>query len=126
MKFAKNSLCCCAIQDGNEGTADKGQVLVETEPIAYELNAVKLNNQRKTLTKREERILGQATIKNEGSTPAKMAEAFAYSYLYTIYWGQGHAMIKGLNTTVTLLNKTRLSDVKWGIPIKENRTNVHT
>ncbi|XP_001603588.2 protein unzipped [Nasonia vitripennis] len=113
-------------EDGTEGTADNGQVLVETEPIMYELNAVKLNQQRKVLAKREERILGQATIKNEASSPGMMAEAFSYSYLYTLYWGQGHAMIKGLNTTVSLLNKTRLNDVDWGIPIKENRTNVHT
>lgn len=114
------------LQDGTEGQAFSGQVLVETEPTSYELTAVKLNNQRKLVAKKEERVLGQATISNTGSSPAMMAEAFAYSYPYSLYWGQGHAMLKNLNTTITLLNKTRVPDINWGITLKENRTEVHT
>ncbi|XP_011502533.1 PREDICTED: protein unzipped [Ceratosolen solmsi marchali] len=113
-------------EDGNEGSAEFGQLLVETEPISYELNTVVLNNMKQQIVKKKLQILGEATIKNEGSTPVVMAEAFVNIYLYTLYWGQGHAMLKGLNTSVILQNKTRLSDTKWGIDIKENRTNVYT
>ena len=99
---------------------------METEPISYELNAVRVNDMRRRVMKRQSRVLGEAVIKNEGSQPATMAEAFGYTYIYKVYWGQGHAMLKGLATTVTLQNKTRLPDLNWGLPIEENRTSVYT
>lgn len=71
-------------------------------------------------------ILGEATITNSRDEPAKLAEAFGYSYKYFSYWGQGHAMIKALNTSVTLVNGTKLMDVAWGMEDKYNRTDIYT
>ncbi|KAJ8679450.1 hypothetical protein QAD02_015237 [Eretmocerus hayati] len=113
-------------EDGQEGTADSGQLLVETEPISYDLTNVKLNQLKRHVSKRNPRVLAQATLKNTGSRAANLAEALDYKYQYSRYWGQGHAMLKGLNTTITMHNKTRLQDLKWGLEFKENRTGVQT
>ncbi|XP_058799185.1 protein unzipped isoform X2 [Phymastichus coffea] len=113
-------------ENGEESSSEKGQLLVETEPISYELGSVKLNNARSKATKRVPRTLGVATISNAGSAPGTMAEAFSYEYVYRLSWGQGHAMLRGLETKITLVNKTKLPDILWGIEFKENRTAVHT
>jgi hypothetical protein len=114
------------LQDNNEGSTEIGQLLVETEPISYELTNVVLNYMKQRVVKKNFQILGKITIRNESPVPVKMAEAFVYAHLHTVYWGQGHAMLKGLNTSVTLQNKTQLPNIEWGIDIKKNRTNVHT
>lgn len=99
---------------------------METEPISYNLNGVKFIHTKRRVTKREPRVLAQTTIVNPGSRPAIMAEAVTYTYVETIYWGQGHAMLKGLNTSIVSHNKTKLLDMNWGLEIKQNRTNVYT
>ncbi|XP_012287161.1 protein unzipped isoform X2 [Orussus abietinus] len=109
-----------------EESAESGEVLVETEPTHYELTSVKLNFAKKRIFKRIPLVLGEAVLSNPNDKPVKVAEAFGYAYNYTLYWGQGHAILKGLNTSVTLINKTRLPDIVWGIEEKENRTSVHT
>lgn len=112
-------------QDGTEGSSFKGEILVETEPIRYELKAVKLNHARRRVEKRFPRVLGKATIRNTGESSGIMAEAFAYSYNYSVYWGQGHAVLKGLNTSISLTNHTRLPNIVWGIEERRNVTDVH-
>lgn len=105
----------------------EGEILVETEPIYYELKSIKSNLVRKRVNKLEPKILGEATISNSRNEPAKLAEAFGYSYKYFSYWGQGHGMIKALNTSITLDNGTRLYDIAWGIDGEpQERTGVYT
>lgn len=113
-------------KDGTEGSTESGQILVETEPFSYALNSVKLNFIKKREKKRERRMLGTATLTNTGSEAGKVDEAFTYSYNYTQYWGQGHAILKGLNTSITLLNKTKLPDIVWGIPESKVQVDVKT
>lgn len=113
-------------QDGNEGTAKSGDVLVETEPIYYDLTRVKLNWPKKRVVKQTPHILGEASIANNGQEAANMAKAFGYTYKYLVYWGQGHAMLKGLNTSVTLTNGTVLPKIMWGLVETSNRTDVYT
>ncbi|XP_015118448.1 protein unzipped [Diachasma alloeum] len=107
--------------DGLEGSTDSGELLVETEPIYYELTSVKLNHWRTRIIKSEPRIIGQATISNSRNERAKLAEAFGYNYKYSSYWGQGHAMIKALNTSITLFNRTKLPNIKWGMQERSER-----
>ncbi|CAL7946840.1 unnamed protein product [Xylocopa violacea] len=111
--------------DGTEGTAKEGDVLVETEPIYYDLTRVKLNWPKKHVIKRTPVVLGDATIANNGPEAANMAEAFGYSYKYSMYWGQGHAILKGLNTSITLTNGTALPQIMWGTKESLNRTDVY-
>lgn len=112
--------------DGTEGTAKSGDVLVETEPIYYDLTRVKLNWPKKHVVKRTARVLDEATIINNGAKPGNMAQAFGYNYKYSDYWGQGRAMLKGLNMSITLANGTALPMIVWGTWKEENRTDVYT
>ncbi|KAG7196654.1 hypothetical protein KM043_015992 [Ampulex compressa] len=112
--------------DGTQGSAKSGEVLVETEPVNYELTRVKLNWPKRSVIKRVPQVLGKVTISNKGPEPAKMAEAFGYEYKYSVYWGQVHAIIKGLNTSITLANGSSLPRTVWGMKETENRTGVYT
>lgn len=103
-----------------------GDILVETEPIYYELTSVKLNHWRNRTIKSEPKIIGQATISNSRNERAKLAEAFGYDYKYSSYWGQGHAMIKALNTSITLFNRTKLPTIKWGMEEKYDRMDSYS
>lgn len=112
--------------DGTEGSAKSGDVLVETEPIYYNLTRVKLHWDKKTVLKRIPRILGEVTIANNGPKGEIMAEAFGYTYDYSVYWGQGHAILKGLNTSITLTNGTAMPKIIWGTLERSNRSDVYT
>ncbi|XP_063972449.1 protein unzipped [Diachasmimorpha longicaudata] len=112
--------------DGLEDSTDFGELLVETEPIYYELTSVKLNHWRTRIIKSEPKIIGQATISNSRNQRAKLAEAFGYEYNYSSYWGQGHAMIKALNTSITLFNRTKLPTINWGMTEKSLRQDSYS
>ncbi|XP_076626660.1 beta-pore-forming protein unzipped [Colletes latitarsis] len=112
--------------DGTEVTAKSGDVLVETEPIYYDLTRVKLTWSKKRVIKATPLQLGNATISNTGPEAANMAQAFGYTYKYSVYWGQGHAILKGLNTSITLTNGTVLPKIVWGIMETTERSDVHT
>lgn len=99
---------------------------METEPNYYNLTRVKLNWPKKRVIKRTPRVLGEATIANNRPEAANMAQAFGYTYKYSVYWGQGHAILKGLNTSITLTNGTALPQIMWGTMEIANRTDVYT
>nr|KAF7429956.1 hypothetical protein H0235_006354 [Vespula pensylvanica] len=110
--------------NGIENTAKFCEVLVEAEPIYYELSGVRLNWSKKRVIKRTPRLIWAGTLKNDAEKGSKLAEAVAYSYNYSMYWGQGHAILKGLNTSILLYNGTNLPHIIWGIEERENRTEV--
>ncbi|XP_011311766.1 protein unzipped [Fopius arisanus] len=112
--------------DGQQGSTNAGELLVETEPIYYELTSVKLNHWRTRIIKSESKIIGQATISNSGTEGAKLVEKSAYGYKYSSYWGQGHAMIKALNTSITLFNRTKLPTIKWGMEERSERMDSYS
>ncbi|XP_014479333.1 PREDICTED: protein unzipped [Dinoponera quadriceps] len=114
-----------ANENGEEKSAKTGELLVETEPIRYELSAVRLNWPKKRIIKREKRVLAEATIVNTRTEAANMAEASVYSYKYSVNWGRRHAILNGLNTSITLVNGTSLRNITWGTHIEENRTDAY-
>lgn len=114
------------VGQGKVQEISKGEILVETEPVRYDLTHMKMNMNKKRVNKFEPQILGEASIQNPGPDTATMAEAFPYSYNYSIYWGQVRGMSKGLNTTITLQNDTQCGSVKWGTAEHGNKTIVHT
>jgi len=116
---------CSLSQNGKEESAKFGELLVETEPIRYELSAVKLNWYKKRDIKRVPRVLNEATIINREAEPVKLAEACVYKYMYTVYWGRRHAILNGLSTTIRLINGTSLPNITWGMRHEENRTEVY-
>ncbi|XP_012176387.1 protein unzipped isoform X1 [Bombus terrestris] len=112
--------------DGTEETAKDGDVLVETEPTSYDLENVKLNWPKMRVVNRTSLELDNATIINDGTENATIAKAFGYKYKYSIYWGQGHAILKGLNTLIKLTNGTALSNIMWGTKETSNNTDIYT
>lgn len=115
-----------ANENGKEESAKFGDLLVETEPIRYELSAVKLNwPKKRDIKPRISRILSNVTITNHGTEPAKLAEATTYTYKYAIYWGRRHAILNGLSTTITLANGTSLPNITWGTRDEEIRTEAY-
>jgi len=113
------------LQKGEEESAKSGELLVEAEPIRYELGSVKLNWSKRRDIKRVPRILSEATIVNRGAEPANLAEACVYNYKYSVYWGRRHAILNGLSTTITLINGTSLPNITWGTRDDENRTEAY-
>lgn len=115
-----------ANEDGKEENAKSGDLLVETEPIRYELSAVKLNwSKKRDIKPRVSRILSNVTITNHGTEPSHLAEACTYTYKYAMYWGRRHAILNGLSTTITLINGTSLPNITWGTRDEENRTEAY-
>lgn len=112
-------------QYGKEETTQSGELLVEIEPIRYELTGVKLNWPKKRNMKRTPRVLAKAAITNARAEAANMAEACTYSYNYSVSWGRRHAMLTGHNTSITLVNGTSLPSINWNMPSKENRTDAY-
>lgn len=97
---------------------------METEPVSYELTGLKFNHWRKKVN-RQPVILGETLLKNDASSEAvKVDTVIAYEAEYSVYWGQGKALLKGLPTQVRLPNSTIREDIKWGIPEIEDRKDV--
>lgn len=100
-------------------------MLVETEPVRYELTNVILD-QRRRRPLRKPQVLASNVLSNAGATfPVHVDSALAYDSEYSLYWGQGKAILKGLPTSVRFANGTLIGDFKWGIPETEQRKNVY-
>ena len=102
----------------------KGQVLVETEPISYELQNIKYNLLRQRVV-RKQKILATTILRNPGATETKVDSALAYDSEYSSYWGQGKAILKGLTTVIRNMNGSILTEIKWGLEEKEERNDVY-
>jgi hypothetical protein len=102
-----------------------GEVLMETEPVRYELMGLQFEEWRKKVS-RKPRVLATKVLSNIAFiSPVHVDSALAYDSEYSLYWGQGKAILKGLPTSVRFANGTLIGDFKWGIPEMEQRKNVY-
>ena len=102
-----------------------GELLVETEPERYELTVTSFNTKRQKVS-RQHRVLGQTQLRNgNGAFPVNVDSAVAYDAQYSLYYGQGRAILKGLPTTVRLPDTKTTEHIKWGIAESEGRKEVH-
>lgn len=116
---------CLIVQSGNVQEFSDGEVLVETEPVRYELTGLKFDLWRKRQS-RKPRVLATSVLSNAGSTfPVNVDSVLAYDSKYSVYWGQGKAILKGLPTTVKFANGTLIDEVEWGIPQTQERQEVY-
>lgn len=100
-------------------------MLVETEPVRYELMGLQLDEWRKRVS-RKSRVLATNVLSNAAATiPVHVDSALAYDSEYSLYWGQGKAILKGLPTSVRFANDTLIGDFKWGIQEMEQRKDVY-
>lgn len=102
-----------------------GQVLVEMEPVMYELTITKLNTlRRKIISRNHSIILGETTLRNDDDAEMKADSVITYSWKYISNWGPGRAMLKGLTTTIIPLNSSSVENITWGLPYEEERNGV--
>jgi hypothetical protein len=111
-------------QNGDDQHFSDGEVLVETEPVRYELMGLQFDEGRKRML-RKPQVLASNVLSNAAATfPVHVDSALAYDSEYSLYWGQGKAILKGLPTSVRFANGTLIGDFKWGIPEVEQRQDV--
>jgi len=109
-------------QDDSTLDVDKGEILVEIEPIAYELELQADDDVRKVENVQVVE-LGSATLRNQEDTPGLVATELAYVANSSMYWGKprSKAMITALPTKVRYQNGTAGKNFKWGIVTKESK-----
>jgi hypothetical protein len=113
------------VQSGDVQEFSDGEVLVETEPVRYELTGLSFELWRRRQV-RKPRVLATSVLQNAGATfPVNVDSALAYDSEYSVYWGQGKAILKGLPTTVRFTNGTLIGDVRWGMSETEKREDVY-
>ncbi|XP_023317420.1 protein unzipped [Trichogramma pretiosum] len=95
------------------------------EPLSYNLQNVRLNFIKMKVIKKWSFQVGQITLQNENRETLKFSESMNYSYEHHSYWGQGNGMLKGLNTSITLRNKTRLPNINWGIKMQILQNDIY-
>lgn len=102
---------------GTEVEFEDGEILVETEPIRYELSSIKFDKFRERIS-REPRVLGQSVLKNEDQSTEEevstVETVISYNYTYSLNWGNGHGMLIGMNFSVNLENGSVVSG-RWGL-----------
>lgn len=110
----------------NEVTSDvsPGQVLVEKEPVMYELTVRKLITNRMKVNWRNTTVLGETTLRNDDLNEMKADSVITYSWKYISSWGFGRAMLKGLTTTIFLSNSSSVENITWGLPFEEERSGI--
>lgn len=109
---------------GQEEEVEDGEILVETEPIRYEL-AIQSFTLRRKKSQQTTKALGETTLKNSGSSPMKVDAVIGYEEQYSLYWGQGKALLRGLPTTIRLPDGTIFENIQWGVPENEERKNLY-
>ncbi|CAH1395809.1 unnamed protein product [Nezara viridula] len=113
-------------EEGKEQDFTEGEILMETEPIRYELTNIKfttINNNKKTV-KKQTVDLGKHTLENTQNISGKVDMVIGFDANSSVYWGQGKAMLKGLTTVIRNSTSNHLEEIKWGISEDENRQNV--
>ena len=99
----------------------RGQILVEIEPIRYQLDHLQYRMDRAKVHK-ETVSLGNRILSNEleqdaGDEWNRVTSVVAYNASYMFYWGQMHGLIKALPVTAHTLsnpqqNRIDLKDEK--------------
>lgn len=110
-------------QNNNELRFEDGEILVETEPISYELKSIRYDRSSPSRIPRKEIILGEAILKNEVSGYQRVESVISYSYNYSLYWGKGHGLLTGLPFVVSFPNNTKIEG-KWSMPYEEEKVEL--
>lgn len=110
-------------QNNKELSFEDGEVLVETEPISYEIRSIRPDRSSPARYPKKEKILGEAVLKNEENGLQRVDSVISYEYTYSLFWGKGHGLLTGLPFKVFFSNNTQI-DGQWAIPKKENKIEV--
>ncbi|XP_056648619.1 protein unzipped [Diorhabda sublineata] len=100
-------------QNNIEIPYEDGELLIETEPISYELKNIKFARINKHHPKKQQ-VLGHAILKNEENTFQRVESVINYSYDYNLFWGKGHGLLTGLPLKVNLPSGNQING-SWAL-----------
>lgn len=103
---------------------EDGQILVEFEPIRYELRDIKIDKFRtqviRNLTK-----LGETKLINNAEYSNLVEAVIGYSHNQVLYWGTYEGVARGLPTVVYETNRAPVDLANgWGLKIVTNQVEV--
>lgn len=94
---------------------EDGEILVESEPIRYELHDIKKDKWRTSITSNET-ILGTATLSNSDEGTNTIETAITYEFDKVIYWGTLEGVARGSPTEVYETKSSPIQLPKgWGL-----------
>ncbi|KAJ6645451.1 Membrane-bound transcription factor site-1 protease, partial [Pseudolycoriella hygida] len=109
-------------EDRVENEYEDGQILVEAEPIRYELRDIKTDKWR-TQSFRNVTLLGKTTLTNDDKETNLVETVMSYKFDKVHYWGTLEGVARGLPTTVYETGKSPAA-INWGL--KENVVIIET
>nr|CAI5841631.1 unnamed protein product [Callosobruchus analis] len=110
-------------QNNIEIHGEDGEILVEMEPVSYELKGIRFSKVKRGKHHRTQLELGHTILKNEEEGLQRVDSVISYTYQYRVEWVKGHGLITGLPITVYAPDGSRLEGVA-NVPKEENRTEV--
>ncbi|XP_055853982.1 protein unzipped [Episyrphus balteatus] len=113
------------VEDQYEREYDDGEVLIETEPIRYELRDIVLDKIRT-----DERVntteMAHGILENTYDTSNQIETVLSYSFDHVQYWGTHEGIARGLATKVYEKGATIPAEIYWGLKfakkIKETKS----
>lgn len=103
---------------------EDGEILVESEPIRYELHDIQRAKWRTNIV-RNKTVLGSTILSNDGEYSNTVESVISYDYEKQIYWGNADGVARGLKAEVFEKNKLPLLLAKgWGLKVTEQLTEV--
>lgn len=107
---------------------EDGEVLIEHEPVRYELRDIKKDKIR-TSKHPDPRVLGSTVLNNNADHTTAVDSVISYTYDKIIYWGTIEGVARGLPTEVyenPKLPPVSLGPTGWGFKINETKTEVRS
>lgn len=92
---------------------EDGQILVEAEPIRYELRDIKIDKWRTQII-RNLTLLGSTTLANDEEISNLIETVISYKFDKVQYWGTLEGVSRGLPTKVYETGK-QPTEFNWGL-----------
>lgn len=99
---------------------DNGDILVEIEPVKYELRNIKLNKLR-TVIRKNTTILGATVLSNEEDMTNQAETVITYDFTKTTNYGRQPGVGNGVPTKVIDPRTQQSVDIFWGVELTERK-----
>ncbi|XP_055591057.1 protein unzipped-like [Uranotaenia lowii] len=99
---------------------ERGDILVEIEPVQYELRDIKLNKLR-TVIRKNTTILGATVLSNDEDITNQAETVITYDYAKVSYYGRQESVVNGVQTKVIDPRTQQPVDMYWGVELTERK-----
>ncbi|XP_053685267.1 protein unzipped [Sabethes cyaneus] len=99
---------------------ERGDILVEIEPVQYELRNIKLSKLR-TSIKKNPIVLGSTILSNEEDITNQAETVITYDYAKVTYYGRQPGVGNGVPTKVIDFRTQQTVDMYWGVELTERK-----